>query len=97
MAYNATRIAAPYDVITPIETLLEQIKDGIEYTAAGNAPYSTPQVLKITYDIIYKTGMFQDKCKEWRRTAQHLKTWSGFKALVGVAHRDLRCSQTTGS
>ena len=90
-------MAAPYDVTAPIETLWEQIEDAIEYAAAGNAPYSTPQVLNIAYDIIYKTGMFRDECKEWRRTAMHLKTWPAFKTLVGTAHRDLRRSQTTGS
>ena len=42
---NTTRMNVPYNVNLSIETLFNQIKDALEFSAAGNTPYTPVQVV----------------------------------------------------
>ena len=93
---NEQRMKAPYDVSTPIEHLWAQIEDAIAFAGAADAPFSPIQVMNTAYDLLYRTGMFKDTCKEWRMLAMNLKTYARLKDMFTEEHRDLRV-QTAAS
>ena len=45
LAENDARFKAPYNIEEPIETLIEQINDAIDYADAGNQAYTPRQII----------------------------------------------------
>ena len=92
---NDARLRAPYDANHPIETLVDQVDNAVEYAAAGDTPYTPQQVVSIAFQLVYQTGLFLDDCKIWKRKDAADKTWSNFKSFFATAHQDWRESQAT--
>jgi hypothetical protein len=63
------------------------MEDAMEFASAGQTPYTPAQVLSIAYQSIFRTGIFVDDCKIWKRRDEIYKTWEHFK-------RDFRVSYT---
>ena len=59
-----------YDPNSPIESLFEQIADGVSFASLGNVPYTPKQIVDTALLCIAKTGVFQDDIKDWNRTAE---------------------------
>jgi hypothetical protein len=92
---NDVKFKTPYDPNLPIESLFDQIENGIDYAAAGLSPYSTEQVTNNAYQLIYATGMFVDDCKVWKRHTAAYKTWDQFKLDFAESHREYRDARGT--
>ena len=58
-------MAARYDPNAPIETLFEQIADGVAYAELGDAPFTSKQIVDISLVCLAKMGVFNDGMKEW--------------------------------
>ena len=86
---NDARMREPFDASKPIEELFEQIEDATDYADAAGAPYNNSQVISRAYILIYKTGEYNEACKDWRKKPENEKTWENFKQDFTVAHRDL--------
>ena len=95
LSTNDTKFKTPMDPSQPFESFITQLEDSIEYAAAGNAPYTTPQVLTTAYTLVFNTGIFTDACREWRRKPAADKTWATFKTHFAEAHQDYRQTETT--
>jgi hypothetical protein len=85
---NDVAMKQPCDVNQPIEILYKQIEDSIEFAAAGQTPYSPEQVLSIAYQLVFRTGIFVDDCKLWKRQAAAYKTWPQFKIDFAIAYQE---------
>ena len=92
---NDRRMKQAWDPNQPFETLIDQIEDAIDFSAAGNTPYSRQQIVNAAYNAVFRTGLFADDCKTWRKRPEADKTWDNFKADFTTAHQDLRESQIT--
>jgi rubrerythrin len=46
------------------------------------------QVLSIAYQSIFRTGIFADDCKIWKRQPAAYKTWAQFKIDFRVAYKE---------
>ena len=77
---NNKRFKQQWDPNQPFEVLIDQIEDLIDYSAADNTPYSKEQITNMAYNIVYRTGLFSDECKAWRKKAAPDQTWATFKA-----------------
>jgi hypothetical protein len=85
---NDRAMKQPCDVNQPIEAMYQQIEDAIEFAAAGQTPYSPEQVLSIAYQLVFRTGIFTDDCKLWKRQAAAYKTWPQFKLDFALAYQE---------
>ena len=92
---NDKRTRADYDVNQPMEVLIEKIDNVMDIAAAADNPYSVYQVVTAAYNLLFKTGMFADDCKMWRRRDPADKTWPYFKTYLTVTHQEIRESQKT--
>jgi hypothetical protein len=92
---NDVAFKKPYDPNLPIESLFDQIEDGIDYAAAGLSPYTPAQVTNTAFQLIHATGMFVEDCKIWKRRATAYKTWDQFKTDFADAHREFRDARGT--
>ena len=54
---NETRFRAQYGANQPIETLIYQVENDVEYSAAGNTPYLPAQVVATANQIVFQTGL----------------------------------------
>jgi hypothetical protein len=81
-------IKQPCDVNQPIEVLYQQIEDAIEFSAVGQTPYLPEQVVNIAYQLVFRTRIFSDDCKIWKRHAAAYKTWPQFKLDFAVAYQE---------
>ena len=61
---NLEKMTAHYDPNAPIETLFEQITDGVAYAELGGAPFTSKQIVDISLLCVAKTGVFNDDLKE---------------------------------
>ena len=76
---NDRRMREAYDPTKPIENLFEQMEEAVEYADAGGAAYNDKQILSRVYLLVRNTGMYNDTCREWRKTASVQQTWTNFK------------------
>ena len=90
LQHNNSKLRSPYDENHPIENLFDQVKNSVECAAAGETSYTTKQVVTVTYQLVYQTGLFLDNCKIWKRktTAEH--TWTNFKSHFSSSHQECR-------
>ena len=97
---NSTRMKERYDCNLPIETFFDQIEDAVEYASAGNAPFTPVQVVNTAFNVIFRTGLFNDDCKVWKRKPDADRTWVQFKIDFSIAHQELvestQTAQTAG-
>jgi hypothetical protein len=85
---NDIAMKKPCDVNQPIEVFFKQIEDATEFAAAGQAPYSPEQVLNIAYQLVFRTGIFVDDCKTWKKQPALYKNWPQFKIDFAVAYQE---------
>jgi hypothetical protein len=67
---NYAAMTAKWNPPTPIEDLFLQLRDGQEFAADGNESISDSQLLRLCYDNVNSTGLFNDALKIWRRTIE---------------------------
>ena len=66
---NDKRMRESYDQTKPIEIIFEQIVEAVEYANAGSTTYHDKQILSKAYLLVRNAGMYNDVCREWRKTA----------------------------
>ena len=90
---NDAAMKRPYDPSAPIESLFQQIEDGVEFAEAGHAPYTPQQIIAIAYFLVFQTGIFEKYCDEWDEKPQQDKSWINFKSHFTRAHQRYRAQQ----
>ena len=80
-------MTARYDPNAPIETLFEQITDGVAYTELGDAPFTSKQIMDISLLCLEKTGLFHDDLKEWNQKPLIIHDWTTFRVHFAKARR----------
>ena len=95
---NKDKMTSRYDPNSPIESLFEQIADGVSFASLGDVPYTKKQIVDTALLCIAKTGVFQDDIKDWNRMAELDQTWAKFKTHFSKAHREWKANLklTTG-
>ena len=78
---------ACYDLNVPIETLFEQITDGVAYAELGEAPFTSKQIVDISLLCLVNTGVFNDYLKKWNRKPLPSRDWTTFRVHFAKAHR----------
>jgi len=92
---NDVQMRENFDANKPIEELFEQIEEAVEYADAANAPYNETHIVSRAILLVFKTGIYNDSCREWRKRPITEQTWNNFKEDFTKAHRDLLVQQTT--
>jgi hypothetical protein len=94
---NQTRMQIPWNPPTPVEALFNQRTEGVAFAAAGNEALSDTQVIRIGYDLISQTGLFEMPCREWRQKAAGDKTMTAFQAHFRDADLDRMSTATAAT
>ena len=92
---NEKRFKTAWSPSQPLEHLVEQIEDAVDYAESGGSPFTDRQVVTNSYNLVFATGIFPEACREWRRRASNTKTWDNFKIDFTAAHNDYREMQST--
>ena len=87
---NDTKMRSLWDPNSPFDCLVQQLEDGQDYANDGSQPYTTDQLLRIAYTLVFKTGLYFEDCKAWNAKPNNEKTWTNFKAHFHCAQRLLR-------
>ena len=73
---------------TPIEELYKQLHTGQKFAAQGGEEITDSQLVRIGYDNIHKTGLFEKACSKWRRQPITDKTWAKFQTFFTLEVTD---------
>jgi hypothetical protein len=92
---NDNKFRQAWDPNTPIEMLIKQINDAVQYAADAGTPYTNQQILNNAYALVFNTGMYFDDVKTWDRLPALDKTWPRFGQHFSTAHKLLRRQQRT--
>eukprot|EP00957_Ditylum_brightwellii_P059656 4528074-Ditylum_brightwellii.AAC.1 len=65
IADSEVKMSQPFNPATPLEDLFEQINNGQDLAVTAGLPYLDIQMAAKAYDLIYKTGVHNNACKEW--------------------------------
>ena len=84
---NDTKMRALWDPNSPFDCLVQHLEDGQDNADDGGQPYTTDQLLHITYTLVFKTGLYFEDCKACNAKPNNEKTWTTFKTHF---HRDQR-------
>ena len=79
---NIKRLRSPYDINQPFETLINQVENAVDYASSGDTTYTPDQVVGITFQLMFQTGLFNNNCKLWQRQPADVKTWTRFKEVL---------------
>ena len=85
-------MTARYDPNVPIETLFEQIADGVDYAELGEAPLTSKHIVDIVLLCLEKTGVFNDNMKECNPLLLLDRNWSTFRVHFAKAHHEWRAN-----
>eukprot|EP00957_Ditylum_brightwellii_P167872 12778822-Ditylum_brightwellii.AAC.1 len=91
---SEAKMSASFNPAAPIENLFAQISNGQDLTVAAGVPYLDIQLVTKTYDLIYKTGVHNDACKELNCRAMARKTYARLWEHFTTAHHELHQLQT---
>jgi hypothetical protein len=92
---NYARMTEPWNPPTPIEVLFEQLKEGKEFAAKGNEAFPDTQLMRLAYDNIKATGLFNEQCREWRKKPAQDKTYENLIEYFTECDTDRRQNETT--
>ena len=92
---NKAKMKKPWGITTPIELLVAQIDDEEAYVTAGGEPYTSLQLVHISYHTIEATKHMEVACRKWGAKPAANKTWTQLKLDIKAAHLDLGLTTTT--
>jgi hypothetical protein len=92
---NYTRMTAQWNPPTPIQDLYLQLRDGREFATEGKETIDDSHLLRLCYDNISNTGLFNDALKIWRQKPDAAKTYELFCSYMTIEHDDRMRNQTT--
>lgn len=92
---NIARMHKPWHPPTPIEDLFDQLADATTFAIAGNAAIGNTNVIRVGYNLIAATGLFDLACRDWRAKPDAAKDMPSFRAHFRAANDDR--TVTTGS
>ena len=75
---NDNRMRAPWNPPTPIETLFEQLTQGKKFAEKGGETIPDSTLIKLGFQNIQKTGLFDKPCEKWRKKPTTAQTWDDF-------------------
>ena len=78
-----------YEPVTPVNNILKNIEDLLEYEDMEKCPYSHPEAISKSYSILKNTRKFRYSIKSWNRLPPIQKTWIAFKTHFCEAHLEL--------
>ena len=58
LSNNRNHIKLPWDPMTPLEMLIDQIEECIEFATTRNLPFTVAQILNTAYNVVFNTGSF---------------------------------------
>jgi hypothetical protein len=76
---NTRRMAAAWQPPTPIDTLFQQLEDGVYFATAANEPLVDTTVARMGYNIIAATGLFTEACRDWCLLDPAAQTFATFQ------------------
>jgi hypothetical protein len=94
---NYTKMTAQWNPPTPIEDLFLQLRDGQEFATEGKETISDSQLLRLCYDNVNNTGLFNDALKVWRAKPPLTKTYPLFCTYITTEHEDRMKNQLTSA
>ena len=92
---NDALLREPCNPAMPIETYYKQVEEAVDFALAANDPYSERHIVNISVLAMQRTGVFSERCKEWKKQSDKDKTWPNFKGHFSEAQGDYRNEQTT--
>lgn len=92
---NQQRMMAPWHPPMPIESLFKQLIEGMRLSAAGDEPFVDSQVARMGYNIVLRTGVFADACREWRLKPLEEQTFLEFQTHFRRMNQDRMETVTT--
>ena len=95
METNEQRMKADWNPNDPIDVLINQIEDAMEFADDAGQAYTPQQILSAAYTLVFKTGVFTEDCRRWDALPPANKTWPNFQQHFGDAQRLLRMQQRT--
>ena len=95
LTMNYAQMTAQWNPPTPIEDLFLQLYEGQLFATEGSETIDDTQLLRLCYDNVNKTGLFNDALKIWRD--KPVKTYVLFTAYMTREHEDHIKNQTTSS
>ena len=89
---NQEKMTARYNPNAPIETLFEQITDGVAYAELGDAPFTSKPIFDIALLCLAKTGVFHEDLKGWNQKPPLSRDWNTFIVHFAKAHREWKAN-----
>eukprot|EP00957_Ditylum_brightwellii_P039571 2993554-Ditylum_brightwellii.AAC.1 len=83
---SEAKMGAAFNPAAPIKDLFSQISNGQDLAVAVGMPYSDMKLVTRMYDLIYKTGIHNDICKEWDSRAMARTTYARLQVRFTTAH-----------
>ena len=78
LAFNEERMTRDYEPNIPIEHLFLQTKEAVAYAGHGGDSIPAVTITNRAYNLIFKTGIFVDNCRDWKRLPAAQKIWIDF-------------------
>ena len=90
---NFYHMTARWNQPTPISDLFQQLNDGKESTEEGNEIINDSQLLRLCYNNVHASGIFNETLKTWREKPDIDKIYANFFPFVTQQEEDRPINQ----
>ena len=92
---NQDRMQSDWNPPESIESLFERMSEGQKIAADGGEILDNSTLMRWTYTILQKTGLFERDLTAWRLKPTNEKTWENFQDFFTERDQDRRQNTTT--
>ena len=71
------------------------MNQAVNFSDAASTPFTPSQIFPTAYSLFFKTSLYNNTCREWRRRLQDNKTCANVQANYSAAAHNLCKSQAT--
>jgi hypothetical protein len=96
---NRNKLYAAWNPDDPMEDLWIRIQEIQRYATDGLEPITDATVMRITLDVLEKTGVLPDGCNDWRKLVTPASTYAAFQEHFTKANKERKrqgTAKTTG-
>ena len=85
---NLKSLEEPWNPDTPIENLWKRVQDARRFATNGNDPISESTAVRLTLEVLEKSGVFGDAIRDWRKRAPAQWTLANLRNDFNSANKE---------
>ena len=86
---NKQRTKTAYDPSQLIKAMYTQLNQSFNFSDTAATPFNPRKIVAMAYNLVFKTGLYNNTCHKCIRRLPYDKTWANFQADFSAAAQEI--------